>query len=76
MPEGADLGVREAGEQVQQGAEEVVVVQEAVLAGEHQHLHQLTQSSPEALPLGPQGAQRVVDRLLAREEDTGVRGED
>lgn len=69
MPEGPDLGVREADEQVQQGAEEVVVVQEAVLAGGHQDPHQLKQTHPKALPLGPRGAQRVVGRLLAHEED-------
>lgn len=64
VSEGPDLGVRQAGEQCQQGGEEVLVVQKAVLAGAHQHLHKLTHASPELTPLWARGAQGVVHRVL------------
>lgn len=61
VPEGSDLGVGQAGEQGQQGGEEVLVINDAVLTGAHQNLNELTQAGFEALHHGARDGQRVVD---------------
>lgn len=67
MSEGSDLGVRQPGEQGQQGGEEVLIINETVPTGAHQNLSKLTQASFEALQLRTWCAQRVIHRILEEE---------
>lgn len=60
VSEGSDLGVRQAGEQGQQGGEEVFVINEAIPTGAHQNPNKLAQAGFETLKLGAWSAQRVV----------------
>lgn len=60
MSEASDLGVRQAGEQGQQGGEEVFIINEAIPTGAHQNLSKLAQAGFETLQLGAWSAQRVV----------------
>lgn len=48
MSEGSDLRVRQAGEQGQQGREEVFIINEAILTGTHQNLSKFTEPRFEA----------------------------
>lgn len=60
VSEGSDLGVRHAGEQSQQGGEEVLIKNEAIPTGAHQNPSKLAQAGFESPQLGAWGAQRVV----------------
>lgn len=51
VSEGSDLGVRQTGEQSQQGGEEVFVVYQAVPTGANQNPNELTQAGFESLQL-------------------------
>lgn len=60
VSECSDLGVRQAGEQGQQGRKEVLIVNEAIPTGVHQNPSKFTQAGFETLQQGAWSAQRVV----------------
>lgn len=64
VSEGSDLGVRQTGEQGQQGGEEVLVINEAIPTGAHQNPSKLAEAGFEMLQLGAWTAQRVVHWIL------------
>lgn len=73
VSEGSDLRVRQASEQRQQGGEEELVINQAILTRPHQDLSKLAQARFETPQLGARGAQRVVCRILDRAENTMIR---
>lgn len=66
VSEGPDLGIRQANKQRKQSREEVVVVNETILAGVHQKLGKLTQARFKALELGTWSGQWIAHRILER----------
>lgn len=68
MPEGPDLGVRQPGEQSQQGREDVLVINDAVTTGAHKDPGKLGETGFEMLHLRAWSAERVVPRSLAKQD--------
>ncbi len=60
VSEGSDLGVRQTGEKSQQGREEELVINDAILTGVHKNPNKLAQACLKTLQLGARGAQRVA----------------
>lgn len=76
VPEGSDLGVRQASEQRDDRVHHVLVVDDAVLALPHQHADELAEAGLELLPLRPSHGQGVVAAVLekAQEKASGCSG--
>lgn len=69
VSECSDLGVRQAGEQGQQGRKEVLIINEAIPTGVHQNPSKFAQAGFETLQQGAWSAQRVVHWLLEEERE-------
>lgn len=74
VSEGPDLWVRQAGEHGQQGREEELVINKAVLTGTHQNMGKLAQGSFKTPHVWARGAQRIAHWVL-EEERKESRGE-
>lgn len=76
VPEGADLWVREAGEQRDHRVHHVLVVDDAVLALPDQHPDELAEVGAELLPLRPGHGQGIIATVLQsnRRKRSSVKG--